>query len=46
VEDYLHKQVCSGEMTLAEARRAITTDWASVWRKIGGGTGDDDDDQE
>ena len=46
VEDYLHKQVCSGEMNLADARRAITTDWVSVWRKIGGGTGDDDDDQE
>jgi hypothetical protein len=40
VEDYLHKQVCSGAMTLEEAQKAITTDWLSVWKKMNAG-GDD-----
>jgi hypothetical protein len=40
VEDYLHKQVCSGTLTLDEAQKAITTDWLSVWRKMNA-AGDD-----
>jgi|ERR1022692_1319469 hypothetical protein len=31
VEKYLHKQVCAGTMTLAEAQRAIATDWYRVY---------------
>lgn len=31
VEDYLHRQVCSGAMTLAEAQKEITSDWYSVY---------------
>jgi hypothetical protein len=30
VENRLHEEVCSGEMTLATAQRAITTDWVSL----------------
>lgn len=30
VENYLHRQVCAGETTLAEAQQAITTDWYRV----------------
>jgi hypothetical protein len=41
VEDYLHRRVCSGVMTLEEAQRVIAADWLSVWRRMGGiGTGD------
>lgn len=41
VEDYLHREVCSGAMPLDEAQRIIATDWLAVWRRIGGATGDD-----
>jgi hypothetical protein len=34
VENYLHRQVCSGAMSLADAQRAIATDWIAVWRQI------------
>lgn len=34
VENYLHAQVCGGQLTLAEARRQIATDWLSVWNRI------------
>lgn len=34
VENWLHKQVCSGAMTLAEAQRVIVTDWPGVYRSI------------
>jgi len=34
VENYLHKQVCSGEMTLADAQRAIAQDWYRVYMEI------------
>jgi hypothetical protein len=49
VENYLHRQVCSGAMTLANAQRQIATDWTTVWRRIEGqaGTpvgGEDEDD--
>lgn len=30
VENYLHRQVCSGAMTLAQAQSAISTDWRKV----------------
>ena len=34
VESYLHAQVCSGAMPLAEAQRAIAADWYAVYRGI------------
>ena len=34
VEDYLHAQACSGNMSLAEAQKEISTDWYSVYLKI------------
>jgi len=38
VEDELHKKVCSGQMTLQEAQRIISTDWwnasANLWLAI------------
>jgi len=34
VENYLHKQVCSGAMTLTEAQKAIVTDWYKVYLEI------------
>src|SRR6266581_6073512 len=34
VENYLHSQVCGGQMTLAAAQKVISTDWGSVWDKI------------
>ena len=36
VESYLHAQVCSGAMPLAEAQRAIAADWYAVYRGIDG----------
>jgi hypothetical protein len=37
IENYLHKQVCSGAMALDDAQREIATDWISVWKKMSGG---------
>ena len=34
VEGYLHKQVCSGAMTLAEAQKEISGNWVLVYQKI------------
>jgi hypothetical protein len=34
VENYLHKQVCDGKMTLAAAQKQITSGWVSVWDQI------------
>ena len=34
VENFLHKQVCSGAMTLREAQRAIVVDWFQVYKQI------------
>jgi hypothetical protein len=34
VENYLHDQVCSGEMPLAEAQQRIATDWYRVYVSI------------
>jgi hypothetical protein len=31
VENYLHEQVCRGAMNLADAQRAIVTDWYQVY---------------
>jgi hypothetical protein len=30
-ENYLHRQVCSGKMSLAEAQKEITSDWYAVY---------------
>lgn len=32
VENYLHEQVCRGAMQLADAQRAIATDWMGIYR--------------
>ena len=34
VEGYLHQQVCSGAMPLADAQAKITGDWTQVWNSI------------
>jgi hypothetical protein len=34
VEDYLHHQVCSGALPLAEAQREIASDWYAVYKRI------------
>lgn len=39
VENYLHRQVCSGAMTIDAAQKIIASDWVSVWRKMNGGGG-------
>ena len=33
-ENHLHRAVCSGEMTLSEAQRAIASDWIAVYRAM------------
>jgi hypothetical protein len=34
VENYLHDQVCSGSLTLAEAQRQIATNWLAVYDRM------------
>ena len=34
VENYLHRQVCAGAMSLTDAQRQIATDWIAVWKQI------------
>jgi len=34
VELYLHEQVCSGKLTLAQAQDEIRTDWVAVYERI------------
>jgi hypothetical protein len=34
VENYLHRQVCSGAMQLADAQKAISTDWYAVYLTV------------
>lgn len=34
VENYLHRQVCSGEITLEEAQNALRNDWVRVYDQI------------
>jgi hypothetical protein len=41
VETYLHAQVCSGAMPLAEAQRAIAADWYAVYERLTASNGDD-----
>jgi hypothetical protein len=36
VERYLHAQVCSGAMHLAEAQREIAADWYAVYERLYG----------
>ena len=36
VENYLHKAVCNGEMTLTEAQQEIATDWTAVYYRVYG----------
>lgn len=45
-EGYLHRQVCSGAMSLTDAQKAISTDWVKVFNSIPksttlGSTGDE-----
>jgi hypothetical protein len=32
VENWTHRKVCSGEVALADAQRAIATDWTRLYR--------------
>jgi hypothetical protein len=34
VENYLHKRVCAGSLTLQDAQKAIVTDWYEVYKQI------------
>jgi len=34
VENYLHKQVCDGAMSMADAQYIIATDWLSVYKQM------------
>ena len=34
VENYLHQEVCNGDITLTEAQKEINTDWYAVYLKI------------
>lgn len=34
-ENYFHREVCAGRMTLASAQKAIRTDWVAAYRKAG-----------
>jgi len=34
VENYLHDQVCSGQMMLADAQRLIATNWVAVYNQM------------
>jgi hypothetical protein len=34
VEDYLHRQVCNGKMSLSRAQRLIVQNWVTVYRNI------------
>jgi hypothetical protein len=35
LEDYLHAEVCSGRMPLADAQRLIAGDWVNAWHAAG-----------
>jgi len=37
VENYLHKEVCEGRMTLKEAQELIAHNWTDVYQKINNG---------
>lgn len=34
VENYLHKKICSGQLTLAQAQTEISTNWYTIYQKI------------
>jgi hypothetical protein len=34
VENYLHREVCSGALALAKAQQEIATDWYAVYERI------------
>ncbi len=34
VENYLHEQVCNGDLTLQEAQREISTNWYNIYKNI------------
>lgn len=34
LENKLHEKVCAGDMTLDEARRAISSDWLNVYERL------------
>ncbi len=34
VEDYLHRQVCSGVLSLAEAQQEIASNWYEVYQRL------------
>ena len=34
VENYLHREVCAGNIELAEAQRQIATDWYAVYQRL------------
>jgi len=34
LENYLHKQVCSGKMSLADAQRGIARDWYVMYKEM------------
>ena len=35
LENWLHVQVCSGKMTLADAQQQIATNWVAAYKKAG-----------
>lgn len=37
VENYLHSQVCSGQLDLAKAQQEISTNWLAVYSQMNGG---------
>jgi hypothetical protein len=39
LENKLHALVCHGQLSLAEAQRAIATDWIAAWHHYGGQAG-------
>lgn len=34
LENYLHRQVCSGQMDVRAAQQAISRDWFSSWKQM------------
>jgi hypothetical protein len=39
VENELHRQVCAGKLSLADAQRQIATDWVTVYRSMPASSG-------
>ena len=36
VENYLHRLVCAGKISLKDAQKAIKTDWTKVYEEMKG----------